>query len=237
MHGAKLLVLTSPSNPTGGIIAPEDLELISWWAERLDVLILSDEVFERFAYDEEPTSIATLPRARPRTLTAGSVSKSHALAWARVGWIAGHRHLLRACRASAALRCPFVPTLSQLAALDALRSGQDACDHAHERFDSRRHYVADRLRTFGLKPIWPVAGFFFWVPVPAQWRTGRAFAEALLATHRVRVAPGDLFGPSGTGHVRISFVTDEGRLDEGLNRIGEMVRGEKQRLRLVRKAV
>src|SRR5262249_19026053 len=73
LSGARLLLLNSPGNPTGGVIAAEDLEQIAWWAQRKDVLIYSDEVFERYAYDGLPPSIATLAAARQRTLTVGSV--------------------------------------------------------------------------------------------------------------------------------------------------------------------
>lgn len=232
LRGARLLILSSPANPTGGIIAAEDLEQIAWWADRHDVLIVSDEVFERFAYDDEATSIATCPLARLRTLTVGSVSKSHALAAARVGWIAAQRHLLRACKATAGLRCPFVPTLSQVQALYALRTDDEAFEPVLTRMEARRRHVHDRLRALDLAPVWPAGGFFFWTPVPPAYPSGRAFADALLNTRRVRVLPGDLFGPSGARFVRISFVTDDGRLDEGLNRLGELLCGERPRVRL-----
>jgi aspartate/methionine/tyrosine aminotransferase len=218
LRGARLLVLCSPSNPTGGVLSPEDLEQVAWWADRYDVLLLADEVFERYAHEGPPTSIATLPRARQRTLTVGSVSKSHALAWARVGWVAGYRHLLRACRATAALRCPFVPTLSQQVALAALRTGPEAFAAVRRQIESRRQYAHDRLCRLGLEPVGGPSGFFLWVPVPGG---GRAFADSLLTRRRVRVAPGDLFGPSGTAFVRLSCTADDGRLEEGLNRIAE----------------
>jgi aspartate/methionine/tyrosine aminotransferase len=228
MIGARLVVLCSPSNPTGGHFAAEDLEQIAWWAERHDALILSDEVFERYHHESEPISIATLARARQRTLTVGSVSKSYALAWARVGWIAAYRHLLRACLATAALRCPFVPTLSQQVALAALRSSPEPFAAVLRQVESRRQYAFDRLRSMGLAPHWPHGGFFLWAPVPPRFRNGRAFAESLLAARRVRVAPGDLFGPSGAGFVRISCAVEDGRLEEGLNRLAEHVRPEKE---------
>jgi aspartate/methionine/tyrosine aminotransferase len=221
LRGARLLVLNAPANPTGAIITPEDLEQVAWWAARNDALILSDEVFERFAYDAEPTSIASLPLARPRTLTVGSVSKSHALAAARVGWVAAHRHLLRPCQAAAGLRSPFVPTLSQLQALQALRTPAAVFAPVRSQMEARRRHVHERLRAMGLDPVWPAGGLFVWVPVPAGWRSGRAFADALLRNHRVRVLPGDLFGPSGKRFTRVSYVADDGRLDEGLSRIGQ----------------
>ena len=169
-------------------------------------------------------------RAPLRTLTVGSVSKSHALASARIGWIAAHRHLLRPCLATAGLRNPFVPTVSQQIALAALRTSPDAFEPIREQFASCRRYAYDRLRAVGLNPVWPEGAFFLWLPVPAGWATGQAFAETLLAAQRsVAVLPGDLFGPSGKGFVRISYVADEGRLEEGLRRIGELVRGPSSR--------
>ncbi len=227
LHGARLLVLCSPANPSGGVIHPEDLEQILWWAERHDVLVLSDEVYDRFA--DDPVSIATLPSARARVLTVGSVSKSHALASARVGWIAAHRHLLRPCLATAALRAPFVPTVSQLIALAALRTSTSAFAPFREQLASRRRYAAERLVALGMHSVEGECGYFLWVKVPEGWRSGQAFAEALLTTRRVRVLPGDLFGPSGKNHIRLSCVSDDGRLDEGLNRIGELVNGKRGR--------
>src|SRR5205085_4810124 len=88
MRRSRLLIVNSPANPTGGVIAPEDLEQIAWWAHRRHVLLLSDEVFVPYQDDEEAVSLASLPRAQDRTLTVGSMSKSHALAAARVGWVA-----------------------------------------------------------------------------------------------------------------------------------------------------
>jgi aspartate/methionine/tyrosine aminotransferase len=234
LHGAKLLVLCSPANPTGGVLHPEDLEQVLWWAERLDVLVLSDEVFDR--YVDDPVSIATLPRARTRTLTVGSVSKSHALASARVGWIAAHRHLLRPCLATAALRSPFVPTVSQLIALAALRTSPAAFAPFRDQLESRRCYTAERLSTLGMQSVTGEGGFFLWVKVPEGWRGGQAFAETLLATRRVRVVPGELFGPSGKGFVRLSCVADEGRLEEGLHRIAELVKGDRGRKGSARRA-
>jgi aspartate/methionine/tyrosine aminotransferase len=236
LHGARLLVLCSPANPTGGIIHPEDLEHIAWWADRHDVLVLSDEVFAGFHHETEPVSIASLPRARPRTLTVGSVSKSHALASARVGWIATQRHLLRACLATAALRSSFVPTVSQLIALAALRLDPEEFEPIRAKFEAQRRYAFDRLRALGMSPVWPHGAFFLWTPAPAGWRTGRDFADTLFATRRVRVVPGDLFGPSGRDFVRISYSADEGRLEEGISRIGELLKGHRPDARTYQRA-
>jgi aspartate/methionine/tyrosine aminotransferase len=221
LHGARLLILNSPANPTGGVIAAEDLEQIAWWADRHDVLILSDGAFERFHHGGPLLSIGTMPRARQRTLTAGSVSHAYALASARVGWLAAYRHLLRPCLLTAALRSPFVPTISQQIALTALRTDPAEFASILAAFESRRRYSYERLRALELNAVWPAGGFFLWVPVWERGTSGRRFAEGLLRERKVRVSPGDLFGPSGAGYIRISYATDDGRLQEGLNRLAD----------------
>jgi aspartate/methionine/tyrosine aminotransferase len=224
LRGARLLVLASPANPTGGVFAAEDLEQIAWWAERSDVLLYSDESFERYRYEGEAPSLGTLPRARRRTLTAGSTSKGYALAAARVGWLAGYRHLLRPCAVTAALHAPFVPTLCQQIAAAALRQGDEAFRHVRAEFEARRRYGYERLQALGLKPAWPAGAFFFWVPVGHLGLDGRQFADALLRAKKVAATPGDLFGPSGRAHVRLSYAAEDGRLREGLARLGEFLR-------------
>jgi aspartate/methionine/tyrosine aminotransferase len=219
LRGARLLILNSPANPTGAVIAPEDLERIAHLAARHDVLILNDESFERYRYESDLLSIGSLAAARERTLTVGSMSKGHALASARVGWIAGPRYLLRGCAAAAAMRTPFVPTLAQQVALTALRTGRTVFAPILDGFMARRHYATERLRGLGCNVGWPSGGFFLWVPVWQLGVSGRTFTENLLQERRVLVTPGDLFGPSGIGYVRISFATEDGRLREGLNRI------------------
>jgi aspartate/methionine/tyrosine aminotransferase len=223
LAGARMLVLTSPGNPTGGVIAAEDLEQIAWWAQRKDVLICSDEVFERYHYDAAPPSIGTLAKARRRTLTVGSVSKGHALASLRVGWLAGYRHLTRPCALVATLHNPFVSTLCQQLVLTALQQNKEVFQAIRAEFESRRHYAFERLQALGLEPAWPAGAFFFWVPVRTLGLDGRAFAERLLRAKRVLVSPGHLFGPSGSGHVRLSYATEDGRLREGLSRLADFV--------------
>ncbi|HEY1859769.1 MAG TPA: pyridoxal phosphate-dependent aminotransferase [Gemmataceae bacterium] len=223
LHGAKLLVVNVPANPTGGVLSPDDLEQIAWWANRHDVLIYSDEVFERYLYDGEPATIATLPGARNRTLTADSVSKGHALASTRVGWLAGCRHLIRPCSLIAALQTPFVPTLCQQVALTALRQNEKFFEPIHTGFESRRRYTFEKLDALELRPAWPAGAFFFWLPVWQHNYSGREFAERLLREQRVLVTPGDLFGPSGKGYVRLSYAAEDGRLREGLRRLAQFM--------------
>jgi aspartate/methionine/tyrosine aminotransferase len=225
LPGVRLLVLNTPANPTGGVVAEEELEQIAWWCNRHDVLIFSDEVYQHYQYDGRFQSIGSLPKARSRTLTANSLSKSHALAAYRVGWLAGHRHLLRPCMATAALQCPFVPTICQQLALTALRLPPESLAPLLATFRSRRDYIHERLRAIGLQASRPAGAFFFWLSVAGFAMTGRVFAETLLREKRVLMMPGEWFGPSGRNYVRMSYAGEDGRLREGLNRLADFVKG------------
>jgi aminotransferase len=215
----KLLVLSHPANPTGGVFAPEDLEQLTWWANKFDVLIYCDESFARFRFDGEHVSVGSLKPATQRTLTAGSATFACGLAAARIGWLAGYRHLVRPCAVTAALLCPFIPAAGQLAAISALR--QPAA--VRETFAAKRRYVHERLTDLGLEPAWPAGGLCVWLPVGSLGLTGRAFADRLYAEKRVLVTPGDLCGPGGEDHVRVSFAADDGRVRAGLSRLVEFV--------------
>ena len=219
MRRAKLLVLADPSNPTGACLGAEELEQIAAFAVKFDVLVLADESFGMFR-DEGSRSLATLPGGDKRVLTAGSLSQGWGLGSVRVGWLAGPRHLVKACALTANLHAPYVPTLCQQIAARAIPDPPDL----RAEFLEKRQYVMDRLRALSLEPESPAAGYFVWLNVASLGLTGRSFAEKLLKEQQVLVGPGCAFGPSGTHRVRISFAAEAGRLREGLSRLGTFVR-------------
>lgn len=220
MRGAKLLVLSDPNNPTGARLANEDLEHIAWIAGGYDVLVYLDESFAAFR-GERTRTFAAMPGADRVTVTAGSVSQEFGQAGMRVGWLAGPRHLVRACQLAMNTSAPYVPPVCQQAAAKLL--ADPPAPETAQRFQSKRQYTLDRLRAMGLEPEAPGGGYFVWVPVTGLNLDGRAFAERLLREERVLVGPGVAFGPSGTGHVRVSFAADDGRLREGLGRLAAFV--------------
>lgn len=223
MRGAKLLVLADPANPTGACLSQEDLDHVAWIASAYDVLVYLDESFTRFRPDGRTRALATLPGCDRRVITAGSVSQGHGLRSVRVGWLAGPKHLVRACALTACLSAPFVPAVCQQIAARAVAEPDAEFAPTLAQFASRRRYVVDRLKAMGLEPDWPAGGYFAWVPVSGLGLDGRAFAERLLKEQQVLVGPGCAFGPGGTGHVRVSFAADDGRLREGLTRLAAFV--------------
>ena len=221
MRGAKVLVLSDPGSPAGGCLANEDLEHVAWIAGGYGVLVYLDESFSAFRYGDRPRALAAMPGADRLTLTAGSVSQEYGQPGVRVGWLAGPRHLVRACQLTANLTAPYVPPVCQQVAARLLSDASSP--DTLERFRAKRQYAVDRLRAMGLEPELPGGGYFAWLPVTALGMDGRTFAERLLKDARVLVGPGCAFGPSGAGHVRVSFAADDGRLREGLNRMAAFV--------------
>lgn len=225
VRGAKLLVLCDPLNPTGACLSTDDLEYIAWFTAGYDVLIYSDESYRRFRYDGRSRSIATMDGANGRTLTGCSFSHGWGLEAARIGWLAGHRHLLQACALASNLSAPWVAPQAQHLAARALGESEESFAPVLERFRSRRGYVVDRLQAMGLESEQPSGGYFVWVSVASLGLDGRTFAERLLRDRQVLVGPGCAFGPSGNSYVRISFAADDGRLREGLTRMAAFVNG------------
>jgi len=223
MRGAKLLVISHPGNPSGGCFTDEDLDYIAWIAAAYDVLIYADESFGRFHYTDRGKSFGMLAGADRRIITAGSMTQEFGLGSLRVGWLAGPRHLIRACGMMANLNAPFVPAVCQQAAARVLSEPDNAFTTMLDRIRGKRDYAIDRLKSIGLEPDRPRGGFFVWVPVAGLGLDGRTLAARLFREQQVQVGPGCAFGPGGEGHIRISFAADDGRLREGLARMATFI--------------
>ena len=222
MRGAMMLVLANPSNPTGGVLGAEEWEQIAWLAKRQDVLIYADESFGRYQYGET-VRIPANAEFQKRLLTVGSVSQTYGMASTRVGWLTGPKQLVSACRLTSVLSAPFIPGVCQASALKALEAPEEMFRPTLDQFRKRRQYAFDRLRAMNLEPLWPNGGYTLWVNVAGLGIEGRAFADRLMREERVLVGNGDLYGPSGKHHIRISYAAEDGRLREGLTRIGSFV--------------
>jgi aspartate/methionine/tyrosine aminotransferase len=223
LRGSNVLLIASPDSPTGGTLATEELAQIAWWAHRRDIVVIDDAAFARFRYDGDAARLVHMPKLAKRTLTIGSLSKSHGAWSARIGWIAGHRHLVRPCAVVGAMPTATLSPTAQQVALSALANGTAGFAAVQAEFRRRRRYVYDRLQAVGMAPPWPSGGYFFWVSTNALGITGTQFADRLLTAKRVRVWPGNIFGPSGDCRIRLAYGGDAGRLHEGLNRFCEFV--------------
>jgi aspartate/methionine/tyrosine aminotransferase len=218
MHGAKVLIVNSPSNPTGCSMTPELLELIVRLAKEEDVLLISDEVYEYFVYEGEFRSLATIPGARPRTLIVNSFSKSYRMPAYRVGYIFAPEPLLQPIMMQQVIQVPFTATLNQRFAIRALERQAHIRERANREFLPKRQVVLDGLRRARMEIPPPTGAFYAWIPIRDLRMTAHDFALRLASEKGVLVMPGDDFGPSGRDHIRLSFGGAIDDIREGLVR-------------------
>jgi aminotransferase len=221
---AKLLVLSYPNNPTGAIMTREDYLPIAKFVSEHDLIVLSDEIYSELTYDGSHTSFASLPLMRNRTLLVNGFSKSYAMTGWRVGYVAGHSDLIQAMTRIHQYTMLCASITAQVAALEALRSADQAMRDMVGTYDRRRRMMVHGFRKMGLSCFEPLGAFYTFPDVSATGLTSEEFAEQLLHEEKVAVVPGTAFGPSGEGHIRCSYAYSTEQIQEALNRIERFVR-------------
>ncbi|MDR3288995.1 MAG: aminotransferase class I/II-fold pyridoxal phosphate-dependent enzyme [Peptococcaceae bacterium] len=222
---AKLLVLSYPNNPTGAIMRREDLLRIAEFVEAHDLLVLADEVYADLTYAAEPhTAFASLPGMRSRTLHVSSFSKSYAMTGWRVGYVAGHADILQGMLKIHQYIIMCASKMSQMAALEALRSAENAKREMIAAYDRRRRFMVDGFRQMGLDCFEPLGAFYVFPGIQRTGLSSEEFVNTLLEEENVAAVAGTAFGPSGEGHIRCSYACSLEQLEEALTRIGRFVR-------------
>ena len=221
----KAIFLGYPNNPTGAVLDRPELEAIAEVAERHDLLVLSDEIYDRLVYGEhEHTAFSALPDMRERTVLLGGFSKSYAMTGWRIGYVAAPAELMSGIAKVHQYGIMCAPTPAQFAAIEALRSGEPHVQSMRAEYDRRRRYMTDRFNQIGLACFEPMGAFYCFPRVTdATGLDDGAFAEQLLAEERVGVVPGVAFGPSGAGHVRVCYATAYEEIVEAMDRIERFV--------------
>ncbi len=222
----KLLIINSPSNPSGGVLSREEFERIHHLASRRGIWLLTDECYCRFLYEGEPFSIAALPGAKENVVVAGSLSKTYAMTGWRIGFALAPQTVVAAMMKLQS-HCTSNPTsIAQKAGTEALRGPQESVAAMLAEYRKRRDYVVTRLRAIpGVKIAEPKGAFYAYPNVSVAFGRGISsamrFAEKLLAEAHVAVVPGEAFGTNE--HVRLSYATSMGELARGLDRIEKFI--------------
>ncbi len=220
----KALFLGYPNNPTGAVLDRADLERIAEVVERHDLLVISDEIYERLVYgDHEHVPFSALPGMRDRTVLIGGFSKSYAMTGWRIGWVAAPAAVMAGIAKVHQYGIMCAPTSAQFAAVEALRSGEPFVLEMHAEYDRRRTYMVQRLNEIGLLCFEPKGAFYCFPDVSRTGMDDETFAQQLLREERVAVVPGTAFGPSGAGHVRICYATAYEQIVEAMDRIERFV--------------
>ncbi|MFZ0962589.1 MAG: pyridoxal phosphate-dependent aminotransferase [Terriglobia bacterium] len=220
----RMIVVNSPNNPTGAVILPEEMEKLLGVAARHKVLLLSDECYCHFLYDDPPFSLGSLPD-REHFLLVGSLSKTYAMTGWRVGFALGSSKLLAHMLNLQSHSTSNPTSIAQKAAVEALRSSQDCVRAMLAEYRRRRGRVVEGLRAIpDIKCMMPKGAFYAYPNVSAYLnRDGLAnttvLAEKLLEEAHVAVVPGPAFGTQQ--HVRLSYATSLDQIDEGLRRMAK----------------
>ena len=220
----KAILIGYPSNPTGAVMSREELSKIARLAQKYNLLVISDEIYARLVYGVEHTCFASLPGMREQTILLGGFSKAFAMTGWRIGYIAANQQLIEAMVKIHQYTMLCVPTMSQMAAIEALRSGEDDVDKMVKEYDRRRKFIVKGLNEIGLPCFEPKGAFYAFPSIEATGMNSEEFAERLLMEERVAVVPGSAFGQCGEGFIRCCYATSLANIEEALKRMGRFVK-------------
>lgn len=219
----KLLVLPFPNNPTGAILEREELEAIAEVLRETDVAILSDEIYAELTYGKRHISIASIEGMRERTIIASGFSKAYAMTGWRLGYLAAPKPLLKAMTKLHQYAIMCAPTVSQFAAVEALREGDADIFDMHAEYNRRRIFIYEGLREIGLPVIMPEGAFYIYPYIGGFGLTSEEFCERLLYEEKCAIVPGTAFGECGEGYARISYAYSMAHIEEALKKIKKFV--------------
>jgi aminotransferase len=220
----KVVFMGYPCNPTGAVLDEPTLRAVADVAQRHDLIVVSDEIYDRLVYGgHRHVPVATLPGMRDRTITIGGFSKAYAMTGWRVGYVCAPRDLLEGIVKVHQYEIMSAPTVAQDAALAALKGAEPDVQRMVKEYDRRRQMFVPGLNQIGLPAAEPKGAFYAFPSVAATGLTSEEFSERLLYEHKVAVVPGSAFGPSGEGHVRATLATSYEQLEEALVRMHRFV--------------
>ena len=215
----KAILLGYPNNPTGAVMTRTVMNDIAALAAENDLLLISDEIYDRLVYDVEHTCVPSLPGMRERTILLGGFSKDYAMTGWRIGYACANPDLLAAMRKVHQYTIMSAPTTGQAAAVVALNEGESYVEKMRSEYNRRRRLIVDGFNTLGLDCFEPRGAFYAFPSVAASGMSSDTFAWTLLEEEEVALVPGEAFGPSGEGFVRASYATAFEQIEEALNRI------------------
>lgn len=215
----KALILPYPNNPTGAILNRQELEAIAEVLRDTNIVVISDEIYCMLTYQGEHVSFAQIDGMRERTIVIDGFSKSYAMTGWRLGWAMGPRELMKSICKIHQFGIMCAPTTAQFAGIEAIRTGDDDIVHMRSQYDIRRRFLVSELRSMGLDCFEPHGAFYVFPSIKSTGLSSEEFCNRLLQEQHVAVIPGDAFGQSGEGHVRISYSYSMGHLREACNRI------------------
>ena len=220
----KAILIGYPNNPTGAVASRETLLEVARLAEEHDLVVISDEIYDRLVYGWEHVCFAGLPGMQARTILLGGFSKDYAMTGWRIGYAAGPAELIKGLVRIHQYTIMSAPTTAQAAACEALLHGEDFVQTMAAEYDRRRKLIVSGLNRLGLETFEPHGAFYAFPRITVTGMDDEAFAQKLLQEERVAVVPGSSFGAGGAGFVRCSYATAYEKIEEALARMERFMR-------------
>ncbi|MDY6866349.1 MAG: aminotransferase class I/II-fold pyridoxal phosphate-dependent enzyme [Chloroflexota bacterium] len=215
----KAILLGYPNNPTGAVCSRDRLQAIANIARKHDILVISDEIYDRLVYNHEHVCFPSLPNMQERTLLLGGFSKAYAMTGWRVGYAAGPASIIDGLVRIHQYSVMSAPTISQYGALKALQVGEPYVQEMRREYDRRRQLIHKGLNDLGLPTFEPHGAFYVFPSIHGTGMDDVTFAEKLLMEEKVAVVPGSAFGEAGKGFVRCSYATNYELIEKALVKI------------------
>jgi aminotransferase len=220
----KALILPYPCNPTGGIMEKEDLEKLAEILKDTDIIVISDEIYAELTFDNiKHTSTASIPGMKERTILINGFSKTFSMTGWRLGYACAPEPLLNEITKIHQYAIMCAPTVSQYAAIEALRSCDDVVRDMVEEYDMRRKLIVKGFNDLGLTCREPKGAFYAFPSIQSTGLSSEEFCERLLYSKKVAVVPGTAFGDSGEGFIRASYCYSLVHIEKALHLIGEFL--------------
>jgi len=219
----RAILLGFPSNPTGAVLTEADVTGIAKLAQEHDLLVYSDEIYDRLVYGTEHRSILDVPGMKERTIYLAGFSKSYAMTGWRVGYACAPAEVIEQMMKIHQYTVMCVPTAAQYAALEALRNGEADVLRMVKAYDERRKYMWKRFNDMGLHCFEPRGAFYCFPNITSTGITDDQFCEQLLKHEKVVVVPGNAFGERGKGHVRACYASSMEQIHEACDRIERFI--------------
>jgi aminotransferase len=220
----KAIFMGFPNNPTGAVLTLENAMAIARLVEKHDLLVVSDEIYDRLVYGVEHICFSSLPGMKDRTILLGGFSKDYAMPGWRVGYMCANAELMAALNKVHQYAVMSAPTISQYAAVAALDIGEEFVAEMHQKYNRRRRFLVNALNEMGLTCFEPKGAFYAFPSVASTGMNGDEFAERLLVEKEVALVPGSGFGVGGENHVRIAYCKSYEQLEIAMERIADFVK-------------
>lgn len=220
----KAVLIAYPNNPTGAVASRETLLALAGIAEKHDLIVISDELYDQLVYEVPHVCFPALPGMWERTILLGGFSKNYAMTGWRIGFAAAPAGILQGLLRVHQYTIMSAPTTAQAAAIVALKHGHKHVEEMRSEYNRRRKLIVSGLNDLGLATVEPHGAFYAFPSIAASGMDDETFAQKLLEEERVAVVPGSGFGSGGEGYVRCSYATAYEKIEEALRRLERFMR-------------